>query len=75
MYVNQEKTSKDITIYYINKTDMLDTVVGHNLSYMFLENIAFNIADVLEEREPEKEATAKRKVFCETLTHYALKGT
>ena len=54
--------------------NILQTIVGHHLSNLFVDNVAFNVAKLLEESEEEQAANAKRKMFYETLTHYEHKG-
>ena len=54
--------------------NILQTTVGHHLSNLFVDNVAFNVAKLLEESEAEQAANAKRKMFYETLTHYEHKG-
>ena len=54
--------------------NILQTIVGHHLSNLFVDNVAFNVAKLLEESEEEQAANAKRKMFYEALTHYELKG-
>ena len=54
--------------------NILHTIVGHHLSNLFVDNVAFNVAKLLEESEEEQAANAKRKMFYETLTHYEHKG-
>ena len=54
--------------------NILQTIVGHHLSNLFVDNVAFNVAKLLEESEEEQAANAKRKMFYETLTHCEVKG-
>jgi hypothetical protein len=48
--------------------------MSQHLLHTFLDIIAYNIAELLEESEAEKEADVKRKIFYETPTHCTLKG-
>ncbi len=50
--------------------NILQTIVGHHLSHLFVDNVAFNVAKLLEESEEEQAATANRKMLYEALTHY-----
>ncbi len=55
--------------------NILQTIVGHHLPNLFVDNVAFNVAKLLEESEEEQAANAIRKMFYyETLTHYEHKG-
>ena len=54
--------------------NILQTIVGHRLSNLFVDNVAFNVAKLLEESEEEQASNAKRKMFYKALTHYELKG-
>ena len=54
--------------------DILKTIVGHHVLNLFTENVAFNIAEFLEESEEVKTAKTTRKLFYEALTHYEIKG-
>ena len=54
--------------------NILQTIVGHHLSNLFVDNVAFNVAKLLEESEEEQAANAKRRMFYKALTHYELKG-
>ena len=53
--------------------NILQTLVGHPLSKLFVDNVAFNDAKFLEEGE-EQAANAIRKMFYKALAHYELKG-
>ena len=50
--------------------NVLKITVGHHLSNLFVDNVAFNVAKLLEESEEEQAANANRKMFYEALTHY-----
>ncbi len=54
--------------------NILQTIVGHHLSNLLVDNAALNVATLLEESEEDQAANAKRKMFYKALTHYELKG-
>ena len=53
--------------------DISKTTVGHDGLNLFIDSIAFNVAELLEESEEVKTANATRKMFFEILTHCDLK--
>ena len=50
--------------------NILQTIVGHHLSNLFVDNVAFNVAKLLEESEEEQAANANRRMLYEALKHY-----
>ena len=56
--------------------DNLKAIVGHHLSNLFSDNVAFSIATFLVSSKTEitKRAVANMKMFYEKLTHFTVKG-
>ena len=50
--------------------NILQTIVGHHLSNLFVDNVAFNVAKLLEESEEEQAANVNHKMLQEALRHY-----
>ncbi len=43
--------------------DILRSIVGNNVLELFTDNVAFNMAELLEESKAEKEATTNARCF------------
>ena len=50
--------------------NVLKITVGHHLSNLFVDNVAFNVAKLLEESEEEQAANVNHKMLQEALRHY-----